>query len=62
MRLIHRHLALTLILYLGPLAFAAQQAEDVNDRALAALQQKAEAGDVTAAIHAGHEVLQRRRL
>jgi len=53
MRLIHRHLAWTLILSLGPLALAAPQAEDINDRSLAALQQKAEAGDETAQFSLG---------
>lgn len=53
MRLIHHHFALTLILCLGPLAFAAQQPEDLNDRSLVALQQQAEAGDVTAQFSLG---------
>jgi tetratricopeptide (TPR) repeat protein len=55
MRLVRQHLASTFILYLatlilclGLLRLAAQQAGDGNDRSLAALRQKAEAGDVTA--------------
>src|SRR5580698_6070976 len=60
MRHVRQHLASTFVLYLaalilclGPLRLAAQQAGGGNDGSLAALRQKAEAGDVPAEFSLG---------